>query len=119
MKFYADIVEVVDADTVHVNIHTGLDVDVQMTCRLWGVEAIPMTSKLSLVGMLGDGQCKVFPVRNERETYGRFDVRIWSPGQEDDPHTATGALVFVNKELAELPGYQITDPLVTTYEYVP
>lgn len=113
MKFYAQILEVTDSDSVAVNIDTGLDVNVSLTCRLWGVHAKPDTGPDYLRDLLPkDGLVKVHPIRDSRERFGRFQLKIWTPEQELDPESATGKLIYVNELLALSGGYDITDERV-------
>lgn len=78
-EYNAQIIKVVDGDTVHANIDLGLDVHINVSIRLAGINA-PEKSTLEgvaakefLQGLLPvDGNVVVLTQKDRREKYGRY-----------------------------------------------
>lgn len=104
MRYYARVTEVVDSDTLRLEIDTGLDVSVSLTCELYGVKVKDESGAGVVGGLLSQAawECKVTTVRDKREVYGRFKVKLYVPQMtEDDPNDAHGGLMYVNKYLID------------------
>lgn len=94
-EYRAEVVKVVDGDTLHVSIDLGLDVRIRVTIRLAGINAPELSTAegkeakawvqqwVEDVGI--DGWVVVHTVKDRREKYGRYLGHVFSvdgPGSE-------------------------------------
>lgn len=79
-EYKATLLRVIDADTVHARVDLGCDVRIDLTIRLWGINAPELNTdagklarqwlvdKVSLAGWVVTLQT----VKDRREKYGRY-----------------------------------------------
>lgn len=83
----AVIVDIVDADTVRVDIDLGFDCNHKLTVRLEGIDAPEMRTakgkeaKAYLESIMPEGsQVTIQTFKDNREKYGRYLAKLFVPG---------------------------------------
>lgn len=79
-EYKAQVTKVVDGDTVHARVDLGCDVRLDMTIRLYGIDApeLPTVAGIAakewLIEKLAftDGHVTLRTVKDRREKYGRY-----------------------------------------------
>lgn len=82
-EYEATVLSVVDGDTVHLSVRLGMDIVVQLKCRLYGINAPEMKTeagppaKQHLIGLLGwtpeaPPTIYVRTYKDHTEKYGRY-----------------------------------------------
>ena len=78
-EYRATVLRIIDADTVHTRVDLGCDVRLDMTIRLWGINAPEMNTdagkaaKAALVERMPVGTVVTLrTVKDRREKYGRY-----------------------------------------------
>lgn len=84
-----DPLGVVDGDTMHVGVDLGLDVAINITLRLYGINAPEMSTQAGkdakawalewFAQHCPDGQFVVQTVKDSREKYGRYLATVIAP----------------------------------------
>jgi micrococcal nuclease len=82
-NYSAELLRVIDGDTVHLMVDLGMDVKVACKCRLWGINAPEMNTddgkeaKGFLESLLPVG-CNLIvdTFKDRREKYGRYLVKL-------------------------------------------
>lgn len=85
-EYKAEVIRVIDGDTVHLMVDLGMDVNVACKCRLWGINAPEMNTqegkdaKAFLTALLGRrAEWRVKTFKDKKEKYGRYLVSIYDP----------------------------------------
>ena len=90
-QYAAEIIRIVDGDTVHLDVALGFDVRRQDSFRLYGINAPEIstpegrTAKAWLEAVLHDGLDMVTTHKDQREKYGRYLATLWVRA-EDGAH---------------------------------
>lgn len=87
-EYRADVIKVIDGDTVHVRVDLGFDVSIFETIRLTGVNA-PERGKPGgaeatewLRSKILNTTVRLVTVKDRREKYGRYLATIYLPGEQ-------------------------------------
>lgn len=84
-EYSAEIIKVVDGDTVHANVDLGFNVHVEMTLRLMGINAPEKVTaegkaaKKHLESLLPTTSVVIRTLRDKREKYGRYLAYVIRP----------------------------------------
>lgn len=78
--YKAKLIRVIDGDTVHLNVDLGCDVNINMTCRLYGINAPEMRTeagplaKEHLIKLLSEAPDSLilYTIKDKKEKYGRY-----------------------------------------------
>lgn len=96
-EYKAEVIRVIDGDTVHLMVDLGMDVKVACKCRLWGINAPELNTQdgkyasAYLAGLLSKRQSWIVKTfKDKREKYGRYLVSIYD---------ALGELQCVNDQM--------------------
>jgi micrococcal nuclease len=84
-EYHAEILRVVDGDTVHARLDLGIDVRIDLVLRLDGINApeVPsiegLAAKAWLIARLAKARnvVTVKTVKDKREKYGRYLASLW------------------------------------------
>lgn len=87
-EYKAEVIDVVDGDTVHADIDLGFDTHTHMTLRLNGIDAPEMKTQegkdakeyLTLLLAPTHGNVTLKTVKDHREKYGRYLATLYGRG---------------------------------------
>lgn len=92
-EYAAQVVSVVDGDTFHLTVDLGFDIKVNMTVRLYGVNAPEMSTEAGrlakawvnswILENCGTGRCTLRSYKDRKEKYGRYLGTIISPSGKE------------------------------------
>lgn len=77
-EYRAQIIRIVDGDTVHAEVQLGCDVRINLILRLYGINAPEMKTpegqpaKAHLIELVGSAPLTIRTVKDKREKYGRY-----------------------------------------------
>jgi len=78
-EYAAQVLDVYDGDTIHVEVDLGCDIDTRLTVRLAGINAPELAVKPAgpdardfLAATLGAGAITLRTIKDRREKYGRY-----------------------------------------------
>ncbi len=77
-EYRATITRVVDGDTVRANVDLGCDVHINLTLRLYGINAPEMSTpdgppaKEHLIELIGTAPLTIRTIKDRKEKYGRY-----------------------------------------------
>lgn len=95
--YRAELIRVIDGDTIVANLDLGFSVWVKQYLRLYGINAPEVVGEQKAAGIaakealkyrLGEGQVFMPPTlivetfKDRQEKYGRYLARIWADGQD-------------------------------------
>lgn len=82
-QYRADLIRVVDGDTLHLDVDLGFDIKRKDTFRLYGLNCPEMNTAAGeeardwLVQKLTEGALIITTRKDKREKYGRYLVTLW------------------------------------------
>jgi len=83
-NYKAEILRVVDADTLRIRCDLGLNIFTDVTVRLWGIDAPELSTvdgkaaKAFVESMCPVGSIvEIETIKDKREKYGRYLVRVY------------------------------------------
>lgn len=82
-QYRAEVLSVVDGDTLHLSVDLGFDIKRRDTFRLYGINAPEMSTpegiaaKAWLVQKLTEGALVITTRKDKREKYGRYLATLW------------------------------------------
>lgn len=82
-QYKAEVIKVVDGDTVHLSVDLGFDIKRRDAFRLYGINAPEMNTpegiaaKEWLVQKLTEGVLIITTRKDKREKYGRYLATLW------------------------------------------
>jgi micrococcal nuclease len=87
-QYRAEVIKVVDGDTVWLSVDLGFDVKRRDSFRLYGINAPEMSTEAGvaarqhLVDLLAPGLSMVTTRKDRREKYGRYLATLWVGGED-------------------------------------
>jgi micrococcal nuclease len=86
-EYQAKVLRVVDGDTLHLAVDLGLDVGIDVTVRLYGVDCPERSDRVAWAAagdyvrrFVGDGRVILVTIKDGREKYGRYLGLIYKDG---------------------------------------
>lgn len=82
-QYKAEVIKVVDGDTLHLSVDLGFDIKRRDTFRLAGINAPEMNTpegvaaKVWLEASLAEGVLIITTRRDKREKFGRYLATLW------------------------------------------
>lgn len=84
-EYRASIIRVIDGDTVRARLDLGCDVRIDLTLRLYGINAPELNTEAGvaarehLIALIGDSLVVVRTIKDKREKYGRYLATLVGP----------------------------------------
>jgi micrococcal nuclease len=109
-EYHAQLVRVVDGDTMHVRVDMGADLHLDMVLRLFGVNAPEMSTSTGKPAKAWvqrwfdehtlEGLFLLRTIKDKREKYGRYLASVWSL---DGTAELNADMVAANQAVVYLP----------------
>lgn len=103
-QYKAEVLKVVDGDTLHLSVDLGFDIKRRDTFRLYGLNAPEMSTpegvaaKEWLVGKLTEGVLIITTRKDAREKFGRYLATLWI-----DHNNVNEAMIAAGHAVSYLP----------------